>query len=80
MLGAFFIALQALILVYGLALFGDATAMNVSYSLRGLWSVLAVWGLGHWFANRERELGVTAMKTRLVGAALLCAAVGLVLF
>ena len=80
LLGAFFIALQALILVYGLALFGDATAMNVIYSLRGLWSVLAVWGLGHWFANRERELGATAMKTRLVGAALLCAAVGLVLF
>lgn len=77
-LGALFIALQSLILVYGLATFGDATAMNVVYSTRGLWSVLAVWWLGHWFANREMELGAVAMRGRLLGAALLCAAIVLV--
>ena len=76
--GALFIAVQAVILVTGLALFGDATAVNVIYSTRGLWSVLAVWWLGHWFANTERAQGAETFRTRLIGAACLCAAVGLV--
>lgn len=78
LLGALFIALQSIIIVYALAIFGDATAVNVIYSTRGLWSVLAVWWLGHWFANREREQGAATMRTRLAGAALLSAAVVLV--
>lgn len=76
--GAAFIALQALLLVSTLAVFGDATAVNVIYSTRGLWSVLAVWWLGHWFANHERASGAAAFKARLLGAGCLCAAVVLV--
>lgn len=76
--GAFFIALQALLLVSTMALFGDATAVNVVYSTRGLWSVLMVWWLGHWFGNSEREHGVAALRARLLGAGCLCAAVVLV--
>ena len=78
LLGALFISLQAIMVVYALAVFGDATAINVVYSTRGLWSVLAVWWLGHWFANREREHGAATMKARLLGALLLCGAVVLV--
>ena len=78
LLGALFIALQSLILVYALASFGDGTAMNVVYSTRGLWSVLAVWWLGHWFANQEMTLGAATMKARLLGAGFLCAAIVLV--
>ncbi len=74
-LGAFFMAMQAIILVSGLAIFGDATAMNVIYSLRGLWSVAAVWFIGHWFANDEREVGAITMRWRLLGAMCLSAAV-----
>jgi drug/metabolite transporter (DMT)-like permease len=77
-LGAFFIALQALILVSTLGLFGNATAVNVIYSTRGLWSVLAVWWLGHLFANNERAQGNSVFRARLIGAVCLCAAVVLV--
>jgi drug/metabolite transporter (DMT)-like permease len=79
-LGALFISLQAVILVSAIGNFGEATAINVVYSLRGLWSVVAVWWLGHWFGNRERELGAGTLKTRLLGAAFLCVAVVLVLW
>ena len=76
--GGLFMAVQAVVLVTTLAKFGDATAVNVIYSLRGLWSVTAVWLVGHWFANRERAIGAQGMRWRLAGAALLSAAVVLV--
>lgn len=76
--GALFIALQALILVSSMATFGDATAINVIYSTRGLWSVLAVWWLGHLFANTERSQGGSVFRARLFGAVCLCASVVLV--
>jgi drug/metabolite transporter (DMT)-like permease len=75
LLGGFFIALQGIILITTLAIFGDATAVNVVYSSRGLWSVLAVWWLGHWFENREHERGTAVLRGRLIGALLLAAAV-----
>ncbi len=78
LVGAFLIALQAIFLVSALAIFADATAINVIYSTRGLWSVLAVWWLGHWFGNTERAHGSAIFRNRLVGAACLCAAVALV--
>jgi drug/metabolite transporter (DMT)-like permease len=74
-LGGLFIALQGLLLITTLAIWGDATAVNVVYSARGLWSVLAVWSLGHWFENRESALGGKVLRSRLAGAALLCGAI-----
>jgi drug/metabolite transporter (DMT)-like permease len=76
--GAFFLALQAFSLVSGVAIFGDATAMNVVYSARGVWSVAAVWLIGHWFANTESQLGGTVLRWRLAGAALMTSAIVLV--
>jgi drug/metabolite transporter (DMT)-like permease len=73
--GGLFIASQALLLITTVAVFGDATAVNVVYSARGLWSVLAVWWLGHWFGNREGELGSKVLGSRLAGSGLLCAAI-----
>ena len=73
--GGGFIAIQALGFIGGLALYGRATSSNVVYSARGLWSVLAVWGVGHWFGNREREQGSAAFRGRLIGAGLLMAAI-----
>lgn len=77
-IGAFFIALQALILVSTLGIFGDATAVNVIYSTRGLWSVLAVIWFGHLFGNTERDRGNAVLKSRLIGAICLSSAVALV--
>jgi drug/metabolite transporter (DMT)-like permease len=72
------LAVQGALLISSLALYAQATTINVVYSARGLWSVLAVWVVGHWFGNRERELGGAVFRARLVGAGLLLAAILLV--
>ncbi len=80
LLGAcLFIGLQSLIFVSTLARFGGATTANVLYSSRGLWSVVAVWAIGHWFGNREQQLGARVLRWRLAGAGLMLAAIILVL-
>ena len=73
--GALFGGLQSLALVTTISVFGDATAVNVIYSARGLWSVAAVWLIGHWFHNTEQQLGARVLKWRLAGAALMMAAI-----
>lgn len=75
LLGALFIALQGIILINALAWFGEATSVNVVYGMRGLWSVMAVWWFGHLFGNTEREQGGDVLLNRLLGAAMLVAAV-----
>jgi len=77
--GAVCLALQAIMIVSSIALYGQATIANVLYSSRGLWSVLAVWLIGHWFANREHHLGRSILAWRLAGTALLMAAILIVL-
>jgi len=76
--GASFMALQSLAFVSGVALHGHATAMNVVYSARGVWSVAAVWLIGHWFANTEAQLGPQVFRWRLTGAVLMTSAIVLV--
>ncbi|MCB1243943.1 MAG: DMT family transporter [Verrucomicrobiales bacterium] len=73
--GACFIALQSLLLITAVALYGDATSMNVIYSARGLWSVVAVWLVGHWFANTESTQGGGVLGLRLAGALVMAAAI-----
>ena len=73
--GALFMGLQAISLVTSVALFGDATSINVIYNARGLWSVLAVWLIGHWFQNTEQNLGGAVMGMRLAGAAMMTVAI-----
>jgi len=68
-------AVQALMLISSLALYARATTINVVYSARGLWSVVAVWVLGPWFGNRERDRGAAVFRARLAGAALLLGAI-----
>jgi drug/metabolite transporter (DMT)-like permease len=77
--GAFFLGLQGLLLICTLGYFGNATAVNVIYSSRGLWSVVAVWLVGHWFANTENQLGMQVFRWRLAGAALMLGAILLTL-
>ena len=77
--GALCLAAQGVMFVSAIALYGQATVANVLYSSRGLWSVLAVWLVGHWFGNRERHLGRRILALRLCGATLLTLAVLLVL-
>jgi drug/metabolite transporter (DMT)-like permease len=76
--GALCIALQGMLIIITLAVFGDATSVNVVYSSRGLWSVLAVWWVGGWFENTEHQLGGAVLHWRLLGALLLSAAMVIV--
>lgn len=77
--GAVALAVQSVVFVFAIAKFGNVTAANVVYSSRGLWSVVAVWLVGHWFTNREQQLGAGVLRWRLAGAALMMAAIALVL-
>jgi drug/metabolite transporter (DMT)-like permease len=74
-LGAALIGLQAVLLVRTLGLYADTTRINIVYNCRGLWSVLAVWLVGHWWQNTERHIGPAAFRYRIAGASLLLAAI-----
>jgi len=76
--GAVCFAVQGLMFITSISIYRQATIANVLYSSRGLWSVLAVWGVGHWFSNREQHLGTRVLVWRFVGAILLMAAIVLV--
>jgi drug/metabolite transporter (DMT)-like permease len=77
--GCVLIGSQSLMFVMVIVKFRNATATNVVYSSRGLWSVVVVWGVGHWFANREQHLGARVLRWRLAGAMLMMAAIALVM-
>lgn len=77
--GAACFAIQGLMFITAVAMFQQVTSANVLYSSRGLWSVIAVWAIGHWFENREQHLGARVLARRLLGAVLLMAAILLVL-
>ena len=72
-------AVQGLMFITSISIWRQATSANVLYSSRGLWSVVGVWAIGHWFTNREQHLGARVLVWRLVGAVLLMAAIVLVL-
>ena len=77
--GGGLMALQSLLFVSAIALYGQATVSNVVYSSRGVWSIAAVALLGHWFHSAEKDLGQSVLGRRLVGAALMFTAIVLVL-
>ncbi|MGB0581142.1 MAG: EamA family transporter, partial [Limisphaerales bacterium] len=77
--GSFFLGLQGIIFISSIGAFGDATALNIIFSSRGLWSVAAVWCIGHWFGNAEKDLGADVLTKRLIGAVMMLAAIVLTL-
>ena len=60
-------SVQAVMFITTIANFRNATAANIMYSSRGLWSVAVVWLIGHWFGNQERHLGLAVFRWRLLG-------------
>jgi hypothetical protein len=77
--GAVLMALNNAGVVLALVLVGSATVVNIIYSVRGLFSVLVVWSIGHWFASEEKHLGSSVLRLRFIGATLMVAAIVLVL-
>ncbi len=77
--GAGLLAVNNAVFVLAIVLAGGATVANIIYSVRGLFSVVAVWAIGHWFTNDEKHLGARVLRVRLIGAALMVTAIALVL-
>ena len=75
--GGALLAVQALGIAWSIVNLG-ATTTNVLYNSRGIWSVVLVWSVGHWFGNAERTQGRAVMLRRLAGSALLLAAIALI--
>lgn len=76
--GTGLLSVQSLGIAFAIGLFGDATAVNIVYSLRGLFSVIAVWWIGHHFGANEGLVARGVLAQRLTGAVLMIVAVVLV--
>jgi hypothetical protein len=77
--GAVLLALNNAGIALSIAVWRQATSVNIVFSFRGLVSVALVWAIGHWFANEERHLPPSVLRARLAGAACMLAAIVLVL-
>lgn len=78
-LGCIAMALEGFCFYVAVSFYGNPTAANILYSSRGIWSVILIWTLGHWFKNNEKECGSAVMTQRLIGAVLLFIAIVLVI-
>ena len=76
--GALLFAVQGIGIFYVIGRFGDATAVNIVYSLRGMLSVVFVWLFGEWFRNDESKHARSILIQRFAGSALMVSAVVLV--
>ncbi|MFP6762299.1 MAG: hypothetical protein VB858_01735 [Planctomycetaceae bacterium] len=70
-IGSILMALQAIGMTLTIGRYGDATRVNIVYSLRGLWGVLLTWLLTRKMIESESPTGHRTMAMRLVGAVLI---------
>ena len=77
-IGAGLITLQATLLIFSLGTFQDAAGINIVYGSRGLWGIFMVWALGGYFGNKELQKAKGVFKYRVMGAACIVTAIGLV--
>jgi len=70
-IGGLLMAVQAIGMTVTLGLYGDATRVNIVYSLRGLWSVLLTWTLTRHLIGTESAPSHRTMTMRLIGAVLI---------
>jgi drug/metabolite transporter (DMT)-like permease len=71
LVGALLMALQAIGMTFTLAQFGDATRVNIVYSLRGIWGVTLTWLLASQSHSADDHPSTRTMLMRLVGALLI---------
>lgn len=74
-IGAVGMAVQAILMAVGIGYFSDAAGSNIAYSGRGVWTVILVWWIGHWFRNTEKEVGTATMISRTIGAVIISLAI-----
>jgi drug/metabolite transporter (DMT)-like permease len=73
------IALQSVLVAIALSRFGNATAVNIAFSSRGMWSVVFIWLFGRLIGNNEHMLGRKIFWQRLAGSACILLAIILVM-
>jgi drug/metabolite transporter (DMT)-like permease len=74
--GGMLLSLQSLLLIFAIVRYGNAAQANIVYSSRGVWSVVFVWLLGHYFANLElKNRSQGHVFSRLTGAVLITLAI-----
>lgn len=73
------LSFQFTLMALSFVLVRDATATNILYASRSIWSVVIAWAVGQRFAAMDVQAGRGAMVRRLVGAILLFAAILLIL-
>lgn len=77
--GSLLVALNASVLVFTLARFGDAARVNIVYALRGPFGVLLAWLLARRLQTSELQLPRNVMVSRMAGALLVMVAVVIVI-
>jgi hypothetical protein len=75
LLGAVLVSLQSILFIGCLAVYGGATLANITYSARGLISVLLIWLVGHHFGNTEGTQNSRILVYRFLGAACMLVAI-----
>ena len=78
--GCAFCAIPALCMGLALGRYGHAPEVNVIYSTRALFSIVAVWLLGRKIGSIEHTAGAGVLLRRLAAAAILMSAIVLMLF
>jgi len=78
-IGVVLLGLQATGMASAIGLFGDATAANVVYGSRGLWSLLLLALFARTLGIRDDILDRSTLATRTIGCVLIIVAVALVM-
>lgn len=77
--GSSILALQSLGIAYTIAFHGHATAVNILYSSRGLWTVIAVIVAARLLSSLHSEACPAVMRRRIIGSLMMCIAIAMVL-
>lgn len=77
--GVAILALQCVAVAASIGIFGEATAVNIVYSSRGLWSIVLLAWLARRLGMAEGQLDRKTFRLRLLGSILILAAVVIVL-
>lgn len=77
--GVVLLGIQAMILAAAISIFGDATGANVVYGSRGLWSLLLLAIVARHLGVADSVLDRRALGLRVLGSALILAAVAIAL-